>query len=99
MPFQQASPTETRGVVSCQRHGERREAFVCRHLLTGTGLGFFHADDEPSNPFPDAWCSHCENVRQANGGNWPEESQALTPIALVCGDCYEEIKANNDGTE
>jgi len=56
---------------------------------------FFQADAEPNNPYPDAWCISCENVKQAHGGEWPEESQTLTPIALVCGECYEEIKTRN----
>jgi hypothetical protein len=63
--------------------------------LTGTGLGFVQADDNPDNPCPDAWCFNCEQVKQANGGEWPENSQTQTPIALVCGDCYEEIRMNN----
>lgn len=96
MLFEEANLTEVPGIVSCQRHGNRREAFVCRHLLLGTGLGFFQSDDDPDNSYPDAWCCNCEKVRQANDGEWPEESQTLTPIALVCGECYEEIKTKND---
>jgi len=59
-------------------------------------LGFFQADDDPDNPYPDAWCFSCESVKQAYGGEWPEGSQFLTPIALVCGDCYQEIKEKNE---
>ncbi len=95
MLFKEATPTERPGIVSCARHGDRREAFVCRHLLHGSGLGFIQADDAQDNPCPDAWCSNCERVRQTHGGEWPEDSQTLTPIALVCGDCYQEIKAKN----
>ena len=92
--FQEATTSNTPGIVSCKRHGDRREAFVCRHLLTGTKLGFFQAID-PSNPYPDAWCANCERIRMANGGEWPENSKLVTPIALVCGDCYQEIKGAN----
>ena len=97
MLFEEANRTEKPGIVSCQRHGDRREAFVCRHLLQGNGSGFFQADDDPDNPYPDAWCYRCESIRQAHGGEWPEDSQTLTPIALVCGDCYNEIKLKNSG--
>jgi len=83
--------------VHCDRHGDRREAFVCDHLLRGVRQGFFAADD-PANPHPDAWCSECERVRAAHAdvdGEWNEKSEALLRVRLVCGDCYEEIKAKN----
>jgi len=84
-------------MVHCDRHGDRREAFVCDHLLRGVRQGFFAADD-PANPHPDAWCSECERVRAAHAdvdGEWNEKSEALLRVRLVCGDCYEEIKAKN----
>jgi hypothetical protein len=83
--------------VHCQRHGDRREAFVCDHLLRGEHQGFFAAE-EPGNPHPDAWCSECERIRLAYAladGEWNERSEALLKVRLVCGDCYEEIRARN----
>jgi len=82
----------------CQKHGDRREAFVCDHLLHGAGRGFFAADDEPENPHPDAWCSECDQIRSSHSGpdgEWNEKSESLIKVKLVCGDCYEEIKARN----
>jgi hypothetical protein len=85
--------------VSCARHGDRRQAFVCEHLLHGIGLGFFFDRGDHENPYPDAWCSACEQIRRLHGG-WNDESEALVDVRLVCGECYEEIKANNAvGTE
>jgi RHS repeat-associated protein len=88
--------------VHCDRHGDRREAFVCDDLLHGEGQGFFSGDD-PGNPHPDAWCYKCDHIRASHGGSdgeWNEKSIALVKIRLVCGDCYEEIKARNIlGTE
>jgi hypothetical protein len=88
--------------VHCDRHGDRREAYVCDHLLQGTRQGFF-AGDDPGNPHPDAWCSKCEQIRSTYGGSdgeWNEKSIALLKVRLVCGDCYEEIKERNVlGTE
>ena len=84
-------------IVHCETHGDRREAFVCDHLLDGTRQGFFTADD-PGNPHPDAWCSKCEQIRSAYAGadgEWNEKSEALLEVRLVCGDCYEEIKTRN----
>ena len=83
--------------VHCDRHGDRREAFVCDHLLHGTRRGFFSAD-APGNPHPDAWCSSCEKIRLMYGGTdgeWNEQSEDMIKISLVCGDCYEEIKSRN----
>jgi hypothetical protein len=28
-------------------------------------------------------------------GEWNEKSEALLKVRLVCGDCYEEIRARN----
>lgn len=83
--------------VHCERHGDRRQAFVCDHLLHGTRQGFF-AGEDPGNPHPDAWCAQCEQIRITHGGSsgeWNEKSEPLIKIRLVCGDCYEEIKQSN----
>lgn len=83
------------GTTHCQKHGDRRKAYVCGHLLYGDRLGFFCASDEPSNPHPDAWCSTCDQIRLEHGGEWTEQSAGLIDVRLVCGDCYEEIKTRN----
>jgi hypothetical protein len=83
--------------VHCDKHGDRRESFVCDHLLHGTQQGFFSGDD-PGNPHPDAWCSACEHIRITHAGpdgEWNEKSEGLLKVRLVCGDCYEEIKVRN----
>jgi molybdenum cofactor biosynthesis enzyme MoaA len=86
--------------VHCARHGDRREAFICDHLLSGTRQVFFIDSDDVANPHPDAWCLKCERIRLAHGGKWNETSEALIKVRLVCGDCYEEIKGKNVlGTE
>ncbi len=88
--------------VHCDRHGDRREAFVCDHLLDGVRQGFF-SGDEQGNPHPDAWCAKCESIRVTYAGadgEWNEKTQTLITVRLVCGDCYEEIKLRNVlGTE
>jgi hypothetical protein len=90
--------------VHCDRHGNRRKAYICHHLLDGHRQGFFtDPDDALTDPHPDAWCSKCEEIRLAHGGEWNQASEALIEVRLVCGDCYEEIKADNvlgmEGTE
>jgi hypothetical protein len=81
--------------VHCDRHGDRQKAFVCGHLLHGKNRGFFFDLNDRSNPHPDAWCAKCERARVDDGGEWSEASEALLDVRLVCGDCYEEIKAKN----
>jgi hypothetical protein len=87
--------------VHCAKHGDKRKAFVCDHLLHGMNQGFFSADEE-GNPYPDAWCIKCEQTRLTHGGSsgeWNEKSEALIKVKLVCGDCYEEIKLRNSHPE
>jgi len=79
--------------VHCARHGDNREAFICKHLLEGAGLLFFWDVDDVSNPYPDAWCSRCESERDESG-MFPDD-YARSVIKLVCGACYEEIKAKH----
>jgi len=81
--------------VHCERHGDRRQAFLCGHLLRRKNLGFFFDMNDRSNPHPDAWCGACERRRQEDGGQWSDASEAALDVRLVCGDCYEEIKVNN----
>jgi hypothetical protein len=93
----ESSSTDCHKLVHCDRHGDRREAFVCDHLLHEKRQGFFFGDD-PGNPHPDAWCSKCEKIRLTHAradGEWNEKSEALLTVRLVCGDCYEEIKKRN----
>ena len=79
-------------IVHCERHGDNREAFLCEHLMLGAGLKFF-SDVDPSNPYPDAWCSRCESVKDALGMFASDYFRAT--FKLVCGGCYEEIKAKH----
>jgi hypothetical protein len=81
-------------MIRCERHGEAERAFVCGHLLHGTGRGF-HSDPADRSPCPDAWCSECELIRLEHGGAWNEESEASIDVRLVCSECYLEIRASN----
>jgi hypothetical protein len=96
IPMSAESNSSTQAkLISCARHGEaRQQAFVCEHLLHGTGRGFFfdRADDDPH---PDAWCKACEGLRVDNGGDWTEALTNQVNIQLVCDSCYQEIKQRN----
>lgn len=87
---------ETANQIDCEFHGKSNEAFVCRHLFEGKGLGFNQSYD-PENPddiCPDAWCDQCESVLEKEG-KWNENSEEFADIRLVCEHCYEEIRARN----
>jgi hypothetical protein len=71
--------------VTCEAHGDRQAAFVCQHLLSGSGLGFNWAEDSenPDAHCPDAWCDTCNTALEA-AGEWTESAMALANIKLVC---------------
>jgi hypothetical protein len=80
----------------CDKHGAPGEAFVCRHiaesLLTGVAVGF-HWPASSTQPYPDAWCTTCEQARVAAGGAWTPEVEAMLEVKLLCGQCYLDAKS------
>ncbi|HEY7312360.1 MAG TPA: hypothetical protein VH643_23555 [Gemmataceae bacterium] len=80
--------------VHCERHGPATATFVCQHLVRGSGLGFFSADD-PADSYPDAWCGQCEEVRVREGGEWNDSSEAFAKVTLLCHHCYEMVRSRN----
>ena len=44
-----------------------------------------------------AWCSECEKVRIAEGGEWNERSEEFAGVTVICGSCYEAKKRNAGG--
>ena len=82
--------------VECHTHGEQEETFVCQHLVaalkTQERVGFFWS----GGPRGDAWCSACEEVRIREGGatgEWNERSEKFAGIKLLCGSCYDKLRA------
>ena len=82
------------GQVQCDRHGPRPSAYVCDHLFRESRQGFVASTEQPDNPFPDAWCLACDEVRLAHGG-WNEASEKHLTVRVVCSDCYEMIRDRN----
>ena len=84
--------------VQCSRHGPQQETFVCQHIVhtlrDRRPRGFFWALD-PDNERSDAWCTSCNALVAANGGDWSEESEAAADIKILCGMCYDEAKRLN----
>lgn len=86
------------GSVFCPNHGEGAPAFVCRHLVGGSGLGFIEPFGEQA---PDAseelaaWCNECENVRRQRGG-WDDASEGFAAVTLICSGCFENARIRNE---
>ena len=82
--------------AECANHDSRDAAFVCQHLISGTGLGFNWAIDpnEPDLVWPDAWCDACEEVRRREG-EWNDRSEGFAGIKPVCAGCYEQARERN----
>ena len=88
--------------VECRDHEHQRIAFVCKHLIHSTKVGFQEAFDtfegmelSEDDDFQ-AWCDECEIARRKEG-EWNERSMAFADIKLVCEKCYFEIKELNLG--
>lgn len=90
----EARADATRQVV-CNVHGATAPAYVCRHLVTGKDRGFIAAVGSESER-PDAWCSECEQVRIAEGGEWNERSEGFAGISVICAVCYDAARKRND---
>jgi hypothetical protein len=77
--------------LHCERHGKGYAAFVCCHLVHGSGEGFFHSDN---GPCPDAWCARCDALMMQTG-HWTEEAEKFAGISVVCDSCYRNIRRRN----
>jgi hypothetical protein len=78
-------------MVHCDRHGPARAAFVCQHLVHGSGLGFWHSDN---GPYPDTWCDGCDAVMMRTG-HWTEGAERVAGIKVVRHRCYVNIRRRN----
>ena len=86
--------------IQCTQPGLNEETFVCQHLVkslsTQMRVGFFYSHE----PRGDAWCRAGEEVRVREGGesgDWNERPEQFAGISLLCGGCYDEIRALNQG--
>jgi hypothetical protein len=53
--------------IECETHGSGQKAFICEHLLSDPRQEWFSDLPTPINPWPDAWCSECNRLYQAQG--------------------------------
>lgn len=90
-----AARQEASRQVVCDAHGVTLPAYLCKHLVTGKRLGFYPAEDT-DDARPDAWCSACEKVRVAEGGEWNDRSEKFAGIAAICASCYDQARERNE---
>ena len=79
--------------VCCSIHGKGNGCFVCDHLRSQSGKGYYCADDQ-KNPYPDAWCADCDRIYLEEGG-WTDKAVETAFFRLVCHRCYPEVKRRN----
>jgi len=81
--------------VRCFIHGNKETTYVCHHIVsslkTGRAVGF-HWPAESFSRRPDAWCTTCEQVRLAEGGDWTAAAMAVVQMQTLCGGCYDRAK-------
>jgi hypothetical protein len=77
--------------IHCDRHGTARNAFVCRHLVGGSGMGFYHSNN---GLYPDAWCAECDALMMQTG-HWTAKAETFAGISIVCHRCYVNIRRRN----
>ena len=89
-------PLSPESLMECRLHGVGKPAFICQHLQSGSGLGFFTPAQEatPDDPWPQAWCADCERVA-IEAGEWNDDSEAFASFRWVCVSCMEVARARN----
>lgn len=84
--------------VECSEHGKQQATYVCQHILQslrdGLPRGFWSAEASADEPYPDSWCTACEERVNADGG-WNDENESQAGVSLICSSCYESAKALN----
>jgi len=78
-------------LISCNEHGESAQTFVCSHIIAslkdGQPRGFVYTTLDP-NDEPNAYCSACEEMLNASGGEWTEELEKKAGVKLLCYECF-----------
>ena len=73
--------------IECVVHGTTRYCIICKHLLDGSGLGYFAIQPDPTEP-AQAWCEGCDFIFQHERG-WSDRADAEAEWKLACTGCYD----------
>jgi hypothetical protein len=85
--------SEPTTAIHCPTHGESHATFVCVHLATSDGRGFYYAAS-PDDPRPDAWCYDCD-LGLLKEGEWTERLEEAAQITILCTGCYDTVRERN----
>jgi hypothetical protein len=81
-------------IMICKLHGKSHATFICNHLAHGSGIGFYYGDEDDIRP--DAWCYECDQNLMQNGGEWNDETEAFANITVICANCYDTVRLQNE---
>ncbi|MCX6858240.1 MAG: hypothetical protein NTV80_25440 [Verrucomicrobia bacterium] len=81
-------------LIECSRHGTGSSAIVCQHLLQEKNrfLAFMENSLIPGDR--QAWCGDCEALFLQEK-ELTETFTQFNNFAVVCEECYDEIKARH----
>ncbi len=86
--------SESADAVRCRMHGLSERCYVCEHLTPDAEpCGFNTASDDVLRP--DAWCDACQVIVD-QAGSWDALGDQHPKIKLVCGGCYDMLKARHE---
>ena len=81
-----------RAEIKCASHTAGFETFVCQHLVENPSQEWFSDTSTESNPWPDAWCTICNEAFKEQG-EWNGQNEWRMKIKLLCHRCYEAARA------
>nr|WP_294781167.1 hypothetical protein [uncultured Flavobacterium sp.] len=85
--------------IICDIHGSKEMAFSCIHIAMAIDqkekVGFYYSEAEGDLP-QIAWCNSCEQYLLNNGEEWTETFQSLADFKMLCSDCFDEAKNNEE---
>ena len=81
-------------LTSCERHGERTAAIVCRHHIQVNDhpAGFIENSDDPEDL--QAWCDDCERMFLQEGDK-TDDFRVFNDFAVVCVNCYVDLRTRH----
>jgi hypothetical protein len=81
--------------IDCGSHGKRVATVVCCHMIESTApVGFIENNSDPNDL--QAWCEKCEKMFLKEGDK-TAAFEAFNNRAIVCCDCYKNLKAQHSG--
>ena len=80
--------------IKCPTHGEANCTYVCSHLASDPRQRWYCNYPSNDDPYPDAWCSACEQAFQQQG-EWNEANKQTSNVRVFCHYCYDQSKGSS----